>query len=74
MALIFLNRTVFGNGDALIVPILATFLVGPWIVGIIAARRIAQSFNLGTGARVLMAIGFIAASFALCIPGCASAQ
>lgn len=68
----WLSKVLFQNDDTLVLPLLATFLVGPWIVGIIAARRMGIYLGLEMGARVLLAIGFIFASFALCLPGCAA--
>lgn len=71
VALNWLSKILFHNNDTLILPLLATFLVGPWIVGIIAARRMGVYYQLKSVAQVLLAVGFIVASFALCFPGCA---
>ncbi|MGE3308957.1 MAG: hypothetical protein AB7O66_03235 [Limisphaerales bacterium] len=66
-----LNKAFFGNKDVLVVPLLIAAFLGPVIVGILASIQITRRLALNPGLGVLMALGFIVASFALCIPGCA---
>ncbi len=66
-----LNKAVFGNKEVLVVPIVIVALAAPLIVGITAAYQISRRMRLNVAIGILMALGFIVASFALCVPGCA---